>query len=198
MVENKLGLGGCLIALLCSACATPERVVLLPESDGTPSAVIVRARQGGELVLDRPYAMARVKGAEVTAETSDAASVATRYRAVIDALPARARSYTLNFEFGKIQLTSESKNLLDRILLEMRELPAPEMILVGHTDDVGSDAANDRLSLERANQVLALIKARGIVLNDVTVVGRGKRDPLYSGKSGVAEPRNRRVEIRLK
>lgn len=198
MMENKSGIGGCLIALLCSACATPERVVLLPEADGTPSAVVVRARQGGELVLDQPYAMARIERARVTAEASDAASVTKRYRAVIDALPVKARSYTLNFEFGKTQLTSESRNLLDRILLEMRELPAPEMILVGHTDDVGSDAANDRLSLERANQVLALIKARGIVLNDVTVVGRGKRDPLHSGKSGVPEPRNRRVEIRIK
>ena len=187
-----------LVSLLLGACATPERVVLLPEADGQPSAVVVRARKGGDLVLDRPYAVASVKPGQITSEVTDEKTVSTRYKAVMEALPVRARSYTLNFEFGKAVLTAESRSLLDRILQEMGQLPAPEMIIVGHTDDVGTDAVNDKLSLERANSVLSQIKAKGIVPRDVTTVGRGKRDPLYPAKSGVQEPRNRRVEIRIK
>lgn len=187
-----------LVGLWLGACATPERVVLLPEADGQQSAVVVRANKGGDLVLDRPYAVASVKSGQITPEVTDEKAVSTRYKAVIEALPMRARSYTLNFEFGKVALTSESRSLLDRILQEMGQLPAPEMIIVGHTDDVGSDAVNDKLSLERANSVLSLIKAKGIVPRDVTTVGRGKRDPLYPAKSGMQEPRNRRVEIRIK
>ena len=198
MATNNSALSAVLASVFLGACATPERVVLLPEADGTPSAVVVRSNKGGDLRLDRPYAVASVKPGEIIAETTDEKSVATRYKAVMEALPMRARSYTLNFEFGKAVLTSESRSLLDKILQEMGLLPAPEMIIVGHTDDVGTDAVNDRLSLERANSVLSLIKAKGIVPRDVTTVGRGKRDPLYPAKSGTAEPRNRRVEIRIK
>lgn len=198
MANNKCCVLVGLASLLLMACATPERVVLLPEADGKPSAVVVRARQGGDLVLDRPYAVASVKPNQVTAETTDETAVRTRYRAVIEALPVRARAYTLNFEFGKALLTAESKRMLDKILEEMWTLPAPELIIVGHTDDIGTDSSNDRLSLERANSVLGLIKAKGIVPRDVTTVGRGKRDPLYPAKSGTPEPRNRRVEIRIK
>lgn len=187
-----------LACLLLTACATPERVILLPEADGKASAVVVRARQGGDLVLAQPYAVANVKPSRVTAEMTDEAAVRTRYRAVMEALPVRARAYTLNFEFGKTLLTAESRRMLDTVLEEMWTLPAPELIIVGHTDDVGSDSVNDRLSLERANTVLSLIKAKGIVPRDVTTVGRGKRDPLYPAKSGTPEPRNRRVEIRIK
>lgn len=198
MVINRCRALLALACLLLTACATPERVVLLPEADGKPSAVVVRARQGGDLLLDQPYAVASVKPGKVTAEMSDEKAVRTRYRAVMEALPTRARAYTLNFEFGKALLTTESKRMLDTILEEMWTLPAPELIIVGHTDDVGTDSVNDRLSLERANSVLGLIKAKGIVPRDVTTVGRGKRDPLYPAKTGTPEPRNRRVEIRIK
>ena len=198
MASNRYCALFALTGLLLTACATPERVVLLPEADGKPSAVVVRARQGGDLVLDQPYAVASVKPGQVKAETTDEKAVRTRYRAVIEALPVRARAYTLNFEFGKALLTAESKRMLDRILEEMWTLPAPELIIVGHTDDVGTDSVNDRLSLERANSVLGLIKAKGIVPRDVTTVGRDKRDPLYPAKNGTPEPRNRRVEIRIK
>lgn len=188
----------CLLAsVLLAGCATPEKVILLPQEDGTPSAVVVRSK-GGERVLDQPYAVASVTARSVELGATDEAAVRARYRPVMEALPERARSYTLNFEFGKTVLTKESRALLDTILKEMQDLPAPELIIIGHTDDVGADTVNDRLSLERANSVLATIKAKGIVLRDVSVVGRGERDPLVKGKPGVPEPRNRRVEIRVK
>lgn len=184
-------------ALLAGCAGPPERIVLLPEENGATSALVVRARDK-EVVLDQPYTVARVGDKRIETETTDAAAVATRYRDVMQALPLRARSYTLHFEFGKTQLTRESRTLLDRILSEMQELPAPEMIIIGHTDAIGSDEINDKLSLDRANSVLKLIQAKGIVLRDVSVVGRGEREPLVPTRPGVPEPRNRRVEIRVK
>lgn len=184
--------------ILLAACAGPqERVILLPQEDGAPSAVVVRAKDK-EVVLDQPYTVAKVGDRRIETEKTDAAAVATRYRDVMEALPQRARSYTLYFEFGGTRLTPDSRTLLDRILSEMLGLPAPEMIIIGHTDDVGSDATNDKLSLDRANSVLKLIQAKGIALRDVSVVGRGERDPLVPHRKNVPEPRNRRVEIRVK
>jgi flagellar motor protein MotB len=57
---------------------------------------------------------------------------------------------------------------------------------------------NDKFFLDRANSVLKLIQAKGIALRDVSVVGRGEREPLVAARKGVPEPRNRRVEIRVK
>jgi outer membrane protein OmpA-like peptidoglycan-associated protein len=184
--------------ILLSACAGPqERVILLPQEDGTPSAIVVRAKEK-EVVLDQPYTVAKVGAKRIETEQTDAAAVALRYRDVMDALPQKARSYTLYFEFGGTRLTQESHALLDRILSDMQGLPAPEMIIIGHTDDVGSESANDRLSLDRANSVLKLIQTKGIVLRDVSVVGRGEREPLVPHRKNVPEPKNRRVEIRVK
>jgi OOP family OmpA-OmpF porin len=194
----KTSLWLCAVLVLLAGCATPERIVLLPDSGGSVGAVVIQPRKGGELILDRPYAAASVTEKQAKAEQADEAAVKARYRAVIDALPEHPRSYTLNFVFGKSQLTPESRALLDRILLEMLQLPVPELVIIGHADDVGSDAINDKLSLERANRVLDLIKSRAIVPRDVSVVGRGKRDPLYPARGGTPEPRNRRVEIRIK
>ncbi len=183
--------------LLLAACAAPERVVLLPQADGSPSAVVVTSR-GGQAVLDKPYTVASVGQREVRVEATDAASVAARYRPVMEALPAHPRSYTLQFEFGRTRLTRESRELLDRLLDEMQQLPAPELVIIGHADEVGSDAVNDRLSRERADAVLTLIRTKGIALRHVEVVARGKRDPLVPRKGGIPEQRNRRVEIRIK
>lgn len=182
---------------LLAGCAAPEKVILLPQEDGAPSAIVVRSK-AGERVLDQPYAVASVTARSLEVGTTDADAVRARYRPVLDALPVRARSYTLHFEFGKTQLTKESRALLDTILQEMQALPAPELIVIGHTDNVGADALNDKLSLERANSVLTLIRSKGIPLRDVSVVGRGERDPLVQSRPGVPEPRNRRVEIRVK
>jgi OmpA-OmpF porin, OOP family len=197
-IRPLAGFAGFLSTLALSGCATPERITLLPEADGSPSAIVVQPRKGGEVILDRPYAVASVSERQARIEVADEADIKRRYKAVIEALPERARSYTLNFVFGGTQLTNESKVLLDRVLREMEQIPVPELAIIGHADDVGTDAINDKLSLERANAVLNLIKAKGIELRNVTATGRGKRDPAFAGKPGIPEPRNRRVEIRVK
>ncbi len=204
-MKNKLLLIG-LAALLLQACASkpepviPEQFILLPQEDGSASAIVIESKDPSRhsLVLDQPYTVAKLGGQRIETERTDAAGVAQRYRAVMEALPARPRSYTLYFEFGKTQLTKESLRLLEQILLEMRQLSAPELIVIGHTDDVGSDTLNDELSLRRANAVLSLLKSKGMSLRETSVVGRGKREPLVIGKKGVPEPKNRRVEIRIK
>ena len=69
------------------------------------------------------------------------------------------------------------------------------MIVIGHTDTVGSDVANDTLSRQRAEVVRAAFGARGLATDKVVTIGRGKRELAVPTADGVAEPRNRRVEI---
>ena len=72
----------------------------------------------------------------------------------------------------------------------------PDILVVGHTDLVGSDQVNDALARKRADsRCAAMLIERGIAPDNIVAVGRGKREPLVPTADGVAEPRNRRVEI---
>jgi len=190
----------CLGMTQFAGCATPlpERVTLLPQPDGTPSAVVIQAKTGGSTVLDQPYTVATVTGKQLGSEKTDEATVKLRYKELFDALPARPKSYLLFFDTGGTRLTPESENLVRVILADLKQLPAPELILIGHTDAVGSDAFNDELSTHRATSVVDLLKSQGIDMSRVSAVGRGGRDLLVQTKKGVAEAKNRRVEVRLK
>ena len=69
------------------------------------------------------------------------------------------------------------------------------MLVVGHTDLVGTDALNDALARQRAESVRAELIRRGVAADAVQASGRGSREPAVPTAAGVAEPRNRRVEI---
>ena len=70
--------------------------------------------------------------------------------------------------------------------------------MIGHTDTVGADTFNDRLSLARAQRMRELIVGMGIPSERIEAAGRGKRELLVPTGDNVAEPRNRRVEINVR
>ena len=109
--------------------------------------------------------------------------------------PGRAAAFTLYFVEGKDEFTEESKQAVDRILSEIAKRPVPDVLVVGHTDTVGTDAANDALGKQRAETVRAALIRLGIPAGDIQAISRGKRALAVPTADGVAEPRNRRVEI---
>jgi outer membrane protein OmpA-like peptidoglycan-associated protein len=72
---------------------------------------------------------------------------------------------------------------------------ATQIVVTGHTDTVGSDAYNMRLSRRRAESVAAELEAKGIPSSEIEIVAKGKKDLLVPTKDGVREPQNRRVQI---
>jgi outer membrane protein OmpA-like peptidoglycan-associated protein len=69
------------------------------------------------------------------------------------------------------------------------------VVVIGHTDRVGSDDYNDTLSRQRAEVARQALVYRGLAAEQAVTVGRGKREPVVPTADGVAEARNRRVEI---
>jgi len=69
------------------------------------------------------------------------------------------------------------------------------LTVTGHTDTVGSDAYNMRLSRRRAESVAARLEQDGIASSEIEIVAKGKRDLLVPTADGVREPQNRRVQI---
>jgi outer membrane protein OmpA-like peptidoglycan-associated protein len=198
-------MGAALIWIICALAAVaqsqrapPERVVLLPSQDGRGSAVII-VSAAGRTVLERPYlsaAIARDGAVTTSSETADA--VQQRYAATLTALPQRAAVFLLYFDTATETLVPESAARLEQIKLELAKRPAPEIIVIGHTDTVDTSAYNDELSLKRALAVKQMLVEVGIAADSISASGRGEREPLVPTRDRVDEPRNRRVEIRVR
>ncbi len=196
---NKF-IGYLVLALIIAltGCASPDRIVLLPNADGSPSAVIVKTATG-ERVIDKPYEAVSVSqsgGISQDKETPD--SVRARFGSALDAQPQRAVTYVLYYLNGKVEMTPESRAVVKKLKDDLKTRSAPEIIVIGHTDSVGSDEYNDELSLDRAKDVRNILIAAGIPDSLITISGRGKRDPAIKTADGVPEPKNRRVEISIR
>jgi outer membrane protein OmpA-like peptidoglycan-associated protein len=182
-----------LVALL-TGCAAHERIVLLPERDGRPTSVVVK--QGDrETVLDRPYAAAALSLADPWRYSATPEEVQSTFGAALAAQPTRAAHFTLYFIEGSDDLTEDSKQILESMFADLAKRAVPDVLVVGHTDAVGSDQYNDALATKRAQAVRSALIGRGIPAEDVVAIGRGKRELLVPTPDGYAEPRNRRVEI---
>ncbi|MGH8852189.1 MAG: OmpA family protein [Casimicrobiaceae bacterium] len=186
--------GFILIGVLLGGCASRGTVVLLPEKDGRRTAVAVREGDR-ELVLDEPYAAAKLSPLGPRAYRSSPQEVQAQFGAALAAQPGRAAAFTLYFVEGKDEFTDESKQEVDRILAEIARRPVPDVLVVGHTDLVGTDPFNDALGQQRAEAVRAALIRLGVPADDIRAISRGKRAPAIPTAEGVAEPRNRRVEI---
>jgi outer membrane protein OmpA-like peptidoglycan-associated protein len=184
----------------CGGCASPgpDHIVLLPNSDGSPSAVVLKTATG-ERVIDRPYEAANVsQNGSITPDRESPESVHTRYGTVLDALPKRAASYTVYYVKAKVVITPESRAVVDELKADLKTRSAPEVVIIGHTDRVGKLEYNDTLSLERAKEMRDILIATGIPADLITLSGRGEREPVVKTEDEVPEPKNRRVEISVR
>lgn len=183
------------LAALLSACAPATRVTLLPQSTGIPSAVEVRTDKGVQR-LSKPYQVANVNASgAISLDTTNATRLRQTYPDLLALQPPAPERFTLEFELGTSQLTAQSQAQLDTVMARAQARAGGEVVVTGHTDRQGSTEANDRLSLQRAQAVRALLIERGFKANLIEAVGRGEREPLVPTDDEVAEPRNRRAEL---
>ena len=189
-------LAALLLAGLLGACASKPQgsVVLLPDAQGRNTAVTVK-QNGGEVLLDQPYAAAQLTDQGPLKATSSAEQVPAPFRSPLAARPLPPAQFTLYFVEGRDEFTDVSKREFDSVFAEIARRPVPDVLVIGHTDTVGNDAFNDNLSRQRAEVVRRALVARGIAAENIVVVGRGKREPIVATGDNVAEARNRRVEI---
>lgn len=101
------------------------------------------------------------------------------------------------FDFDKAVLKSEAKTKLDDMASKLQGINLEVVIAVGHTDSVGSDAYNQKLSVRRAEAVKAYLVSKGIEANRVYTEGKGKKQPVADNKTAEGRAQNRRVEIEV-
>jgi iron complex outermembrane receptor protein len=105
------------------------------------------------------------------------------------------RSYLVFFDFNKSDLTPQAVEIVDTAAKNAGPAKVTQLTVTGHTDTVGSDVYNMRLSRRRAESVAARLEKDGVPSSEISIVAKGKRDLLVPTGDGVREPQNRRVQI---
>ena len=103
----------------------------------------------------------------------------------------------ISFDVGSASIKPELRAVLDPFAGSLRNDTSARVVIIGHTDNTGSDAVNNPLSLERAHTVRDYIVTRGVPAARVETAGRGEREPIASNASEAGRAKNRRVEILL-
>lgn len=106
-------------------------------------------------------------------------------------------SDVIQFSFNKLEMREETKIMLDRLVNTMAESQT-ETIVVGHTCSIGSDAANHRVGLERANSVKRYLVQRGVAAEKIHIESMGELNPKFPNNTPINRAKNRRVEIIVK
>ena len=187
-----------------AAPAPPETartlVVLLPDSDtGVTGRAFVSNKTGStDLNAARDSSTVSPSTAPTAVTTMSEDEVQRLFGDTLSALPPAPVHFTLYFKFESDELTDESRALLPQILSTVKQRTIPEVLVVGHTDTMGTPRANIDLGLVRANTVRTMLVQVGLDASTIEVRSHGESDLLVKTPDETPEPRNRRVEISVR
>ncbi|MEN9373725.1 MAG: hypothetical protein RIR79_1277 [Pseudomonadota bacterium] len=99
-----------------------------------------------------------------------------------------------SFDFNKATLKPAGKAKLDELLAKIKDAKVESILAIGHTDSIGSDKANQKLSTKRAEAVKAYLLSKDKALK-VTAEGKGEKEPIADNKTKAGQAKNRRVEV---
>lgn len=111
--------------------------------------------------------------------------------------PPAARQFIVFFGFGKANLTAEAQAVVAEAAAAAKAQGSAKILIVGHTDTVGSSDSNHQLSLRRADAVKDELTRLGISPDAITASGKGESELMVQTGDGVKEPQNRRATIDL-
>ena len=146
---------------------------------------------------ERDAAVASADRAPVRGKLSEA-DVRSIFGDALSALPPPPRSFTLFFRFESDELTDQSKALIPAILAAVKEHAVQDVVVIGHTDTMGTQQANYTLGLKRAMMVRNLLVDAGLNGSTIDATSVGELDLLVKTPDETPQPRNRRVDIAVR
>ena len=103
----------------------------------------------------------------------------------------------ISFATGKHDIQPRLMPILDQFAQGLNQQPSMEVRIVGHTDNTGTDAINNPLSVNRAQSARDYLVSRGVATQRISIDGRGSREPIADNASEAGRARNRRIDIFL-
>jgi outer membrane protein OmpA-like peptidoglycan-associated protein len=177
-----------------------DLIVLLPdpESGAVGRATVTNPSGKADLAGARAATYVPSNQAPSPVTTLSEAEVREAFGNVFDTLPQAPQHFTLNFRFDSDELTPESQAMVQEILQTVKTRKLPDVLVLGHTDRAGPAATNIALGLKRATIIRKLLVDSGLAPSLIEIDSHGEADPIVPTTDGVAEPRNRRVEITVR
>jgi outer membrane protein OmpA-like peptidoglycan-associated protein len=182
--------------LLLGGCSTSS-LVLLPDDEGHQGSVAVLEAGGKptEAVIAQGNSRTKLGDPTPTTQPLGAKGLKAQEAALLTSLPPPAKSFTLYFDEGTVTPTPASQAELAALRAEIASRSGPQVEVTGHTDTVGSEADNDRLSEKRAEEVLSWLAQQGFDRSLMSAVGRGERELKEPTVDNFSSAANRRVEV---
>ena len=196
-MEFAIWIVAVVFSILAAGPGEKTKVILMPDADGQVGQVEVSTDGGKQLLTEAsqmtvvrdsskpPSAVTLVEENEINAIFSSALSME----------PLLPEKFLLYFLLDSCELTPDSIDLLPKIIVSINQRDSSYISIFGHSDRVGPEAYNHQLATERILAVRQLLEDRGVVIKKMETVSHGEGNPLIKTADGVAEPRNRRVEV---
>ncbi|HET9469924.1 MAG TPA: OmpA family protein [Usitatibacter sp.] len=204
-ISSKLTLGGALLALAASS-AYADYTPNLQDSSGRA------VRDGsGHCVVTSGLVLPECSGAPAAPKpAAPAEPSAPATPAAPEAAPAPARAAPSSvrqsvviqadalFDFDKSVVRPDGKRAIDEALAKLNGVDLEMVIATGHTDSIGTERYNQKLSERRAAAVKAYLVSKGIPASKITTIGKGESQPVATNKTAAGRQKNRRVDIEFK
>jgi outer membrane protein OmpA-like peptidoglycan-associated protein len=207
---QRAGLSLLLFVVSLTAACGPKRIstqvqagdsltVLLPDDDtGAAGDARVSNNFGAVELTDERDAALTVAGRAPVRTKLSAEDVQRLFGDALSALPPAPQRFTLYFRFESDALTEQSQSLIPQILAAVAKHVVKDVVVIGHTDTMGTQQANYSLGLKRALTIRNLLVDAGLDPSSIDVTSVGELDPVVKTADETAEPRNRRVEIAVR
>ena len=102
-----------------------------------------------------------------------------------------------HFEYNSIDLDDETEDFLTGLSTTLKEDKNLKLKITGHTDNIGPEKFNQKLSVKRAEAIRSFLLKKGIESERLEALGRGMNEPLNNNETDHDRAKNRRVEILL-
>lgn len=181
-------------------CAAKNTFVLLPDPDGRVGEITVSTQEGSQVVTRADHAVT-VSSAEEPPQKPrkmDPGIIQEKFGSVLKAEPEPPVTFSLYFISGTDQLTAKSQERIPDILSTISKRKSKDISVTGHTDRVGAEDLNYRLSRNRANTIRDLLINEGVPSDTLFTEAHGENNPLVPTEDEIPEPRNRRVDVTIR
>jgi len=190
-----------LLFLVSCAPANRTRVVLIPDPDGKVGEIFINNESGSQIISEAGQ-MSEIRDA--TTPPGPPSPVMTEqeinriFGDALATLPERPLTLIIYFKTNSTELNESSLKILDSVRTAIDSRQSQDISVIGHTDRVGTDEQNYILSRNRALKVKKILVMKGVNPDYIEINYHGEANPLVKTEEGVAEPRNRRVEVTIR
>ena len=187
----------------CSSLNSTERGAILGTAGGAAVGAVI-GRQVGNTAAGAIIgaAVGGTAGAVIgrqmdrQAEELEATIPGARVQRVGEGIAVTFESGVL-FPFNSTSVEPAGRTNLQNLATSLRNYPETEVLIVGHTDDVGSDSYNQTLSVGRAEAAANVLASFGVPRDRIQTAGRGESEPIASNADPSGQAQNRRVEVAI-